>query len=461
MKTTATSILAIIFGLLLFFVETGVAQNGDDDQDKQNDETFDDDPFFQRPLEELLRQEEYERMVRETDSLLVSKRRIDFPERDMGGPSEYPGISDLYPTLPLAIRYNRVDGLFMGIRTKPMEWDRGDRHLMKMYGSLGYGFRSNYWQYSIGVERFFGFNQNVKLGILYRNMLATEDMWRTAPIENSLSAFFAGYDFLDYYETEGVQPYAVFRTGSFFEHTLAFKAEDHRSIERNTRYSLFGQNRHLNPMVTEGHLQAFKWSTGFHSGGFVLGGRVALSGDIQAEIADLGWLNSDFGFNRYEMELRSDFQIDPSAILRTRFRGGTSVGELPFQRQFALGGIGTLRGRSHKEFIGSDMLLLNAELHLGDHIRRTEPRTEGFNVDWGEFLAYLIFDVGWVNQFEFEQENFLDGFNNFDSGDIKTDIGIGMSLPLSRVNALRFELAWPTDDFEAGPALWIRFNPTF
>ena len=448
----------LLFVLAVFAVQPVIAQNGDREQDPEEQET---DDFFDRPLEDLLKQEEYERMIRETDSLLTTRRRIDFPPRDIAGPSAYPGVSDVYPRLPLVFRHNRVDGVFIGLRTQPMQWQPQSARIMKIYGSLGYGFRSRNWQYSIGAERLFGFGQNFKMGVIYRNILHTEDMWRTAPIENTLSSLFMGYDFLEYYEVEGVKPYAIFRTGPYLEHTFSFFSEEHRSAENNTRFAFFGKNRHINPQIAEGQLQSFKWNTNFHTGGFVLSDRIAVSGDIQAETGDAGWLDSDFRFNRYELEVKSDFLIDPSAILRFRVRGGTSVGTLPPQREFALGGIGTMRGRAYKRFRGSDMLLINSELHLGDHVRSTRPYTDGFEVDWSEFLAYLIFDAGWVNQQFQEQEVFMEGFNDFSVSDFKTDIGIGMSLPLSRMSALRFELAWPTDNFEAGPAFWVRFNPTF
>lgn len=451
---------SILFFLFPLFI--GLPAMGQDKDPEEKEETFEDDPFFQRPLQELLQQDEYEQRIRETDSLLVAKRRIDFPARDFAGPSAYPGPADLYPNIPLALRYNRVDGLFLGIRNHPLKWSPDRNRIMKMYGSIGYGFRSRDWQYSIGVERLFGFNQNVKFGFLYRNMLISDDMWRTAPTENTLSAFFTGYDFLDYYKVDGIQPYMVARTGSFLEHTLAFKSEDHFSANRNTRFVLFGtrSNMRLNPDIDEGHMQRLVWTTSFHSGGFIIDERLSLAGEIRAELGDLNWLDSDFAFNRYEGELRSNFIIDPSAVLRTRIRAGSSTGILPIQRTFALGGIGTLRGRPYKALQGSDMLLLNTELHLSNRHRESRPQTDGFAIDWSEFLAYLFFDAGWVNDQQVN-DTFLEGFEQFSFGDFKTDIGAGMSLPLSRMNALRFELAWPTDDITGGPAFWIRFNPTF
>lgn len=463
MKSIKSLIVIMFAGSLLFSTNPVWAQDPDQDPEEKQEDPFDDDPFFQAPLQDFLQYEEYERRAREADSLITSKRRIDFPPRDISGPGAYPGPADLYPNIPLALRYNRVDGLFLGIRTRPLRWTPDRGRIMKMYGSIGYGFQSRDWQYSIGVERLFGYNQNVKFGLLYRNLLVTDDMWRTAPVENTLTAFFAGYDFLDYYHVEGIQPYMVVRTGPFFEHTLAFKSEDHASTERNTGYSLFGSrgNMRPNPAVDEGHIQRFMWTTGFHTGGFVWNDRFSLSGEVRAELGNLTWLDSDFTYNRYEAEIRTDYILDPSAVLRLRARGGSSTGVMPIQRNFALGGISTLRARSYKSLQGSDMLLINTELHLSSRHRQERPYVEGFNIDWSEFLVYVFLDAGWVNDPEEPNSVFMEGFNDFEIDNFKTDLGIGASLPVDRMNALRFELAWPTEDFANGPAFWVRFNPTF
>ncbi len=56
---------------------------------------------------------------------------------------------------PFIIRYNRVDGLFLGLgRPEVKPWEA--RRNFALYGSLGYGFAIHRWQYNLGWDLFAG-----------------------------------------------------------------------------------------------------------------------------------------------------------------------------------------------------------------------------------------------------------------------------------------------------------------
>jgi hemolysin activation/secretion protein len=75
--------------------------------------------------------------------------------------------------------------------------------------------------------------------------------------------------------------------------------------------------------------------------------------------------------------------LSPHQDFGARAIGGWSQGVLPPQRQFAIGGIGSVHGYGFKEAVGNDMALLNLEYALG----------------WrGAFQVLGFFDVGRAGQ---------------------------------------------------------------
>ena len=59
------------------------------------------------------------------------------------------GESAQYRPIP-ALRYNRVEGLVLGVRRLPLEW--GDYDRGRIYGQAGYAFSLEDWRYEVGIE---------------------------------------------------------------------------------------------------------------------------------------------------------------------------------------------------------------------------------------------------------------------------------------------------------------------
>jgi len=346
----------------------------------------------------------------------------------------------IYRAIP-AIRYNRVEGLVLGIRRLPLSWDSYERG--RVYGHGGYAFGSDEWQYEIGAEaraggRRFKGPVDFKAGGAYRRTTATQDIWKTSWVENSLAAFFFNYDFLDYFQVEGWTAYGALRLTPYVQITGGYRQEVYHTLTNDVTWSLFGgRDFRFNPPITEGDMNSVVV--------------VAEGGTV----ADLDWLprgavfrleaefgrdfGGDFDFNRYLGDARVYIPFNRSSTLSLRVRGGTSTGELPFQKGYTLGGIGSVRSYPQNVLVGTRMLLGNAEYT--------------FRQDWlwDDLMLSGFVDAGWVNKAESD---------NFDFDDIYPSAGIGVGL-VDRT--IRLEVAWPLRDFAGSrePSFWLRINPAF
>lgn len=349
-----------------------------------------------------------------------------------------------YRPIP-SIRYNRVDGLTIGIRRPPMDWDSYDR--ARVFGQVGYSFGLDEWRYEAGAEARLGqpysYNDfDVKVGGAYRRETTTNDLWKASWAENSAAAFLFKTDFFDYFQTEGYTLYSVARLTPALQATIAYRSDDYTSLRRNASWSLFGgDDFRFNPGVREGRMQSMVLAI---DGGQIRGLRWIPSGVAFRAEAELGdGLGGDFAFNRYQGDVRAYLRPSRDTGLALRVRGATSDGDVPVQKRFTLGGAGSLRAYPQNAFRGSRMLLANAEVTLYD-VRLLDDIFD-------QMALFGLFDAGWVNG---PQDA------SFDLKDAITSAGFGVAIADRQV---RLELAWPLRDLGTGmePTLWLRLNPTF
>ena len=76
-------------------------------------------------------------------------------------------------------------------------------------------------------------------------------------------------------------------------------------------------------------------------------------------------LGSDFDFRRHIVSGRARVPLSPHQDFGARVIGGWSDGVLPPQRQFAIGGLGSVHGYGFKEAVGSSLALVNLEYGIG------------------------------------------------------------------------------------------------
>lgn len=351
--------------------------------------------------------------------------------------------TSVYRPIP-AWRYNRVDGLVLGVRMRPLAWDSYER--IGGYGQIGYAFASEQVQYEIGAEARLGEpygeeTADVKLGAAYRRLTTTDDLWKSSWSENTIGAFLFNYDSFDYYEAQGWTAYSAARITPYFQLSAGFRSDEYRTITRETGWSLFGgDNFRFNPPATEGRMQSMVLVA---EGGSVSRFHSLPSGAVfrvEAEIGD--GLGGDFAFNRLVADGRAYVRTSRRTSLALRLRGGTTSGTVPLQKAFSLGGVGSVRGYPQNAFFGEKMALGNAEYSISD------VRLFGDLFDDMQLSAF--FDAGWVQR---------PGVS-FSVDDVFTSAGVGVGFFDRR---LRLDLAFPLTD-RAGtrePSLWLRLIPPF
>lgn len=351
----------------------------------------------------------------------------------------------IYRTIP-SIRYNRVEGLFLGLSRSPLEWSSWDRG--RIYGQGGYAFALEEWEYRIGAETRFGSrrsnpNFDIKVGGSHQRNTETDDLWKASWGENTAAALLFRHDFFNYYRTEGWSAYVVTRMTRFAQLSAAYRSEHHLSQQRNTNWSIFGEgNFRANPAINEGTMNSIVLA---FEGGSIRNLATRPSGAAFRLEAEIGQgLGGDFDFSRYLGDVRTYARLTREAGLSVRFRGGFSEGTVPVQKAFTLGGVGTVRGYSQNQFIGTRMALANAELSLYD------PDIADWILD--DITLFGTFDAGWTNM--------QAGTNSFSMDDLFTSAGFGLALDDRQV---RIEVSWPLRDLGTGyePSVWLRFNPTF
>lgn len=131
-------------------------------------------------------------------------------------------------------------------------------------------------------------------------------------------------------------------------------------------------------------------------------------------------LGSNFFFNQYIFELRHYLPLSRIERLDIRLRAGSAEHELPLQKLFQMGGIGTLEGFRYKEFNGDRLLLGNFEYVISPSL---------FDRDFlflDDFSFIIFSDVGsaWYTR---DQEDLVAGFEQLHWNDLKSSVGIGIS----------------------------------
>lgn len=442
-------------------------------QQSNEEDPFKRDPIFTRPLEDFFGIErdstdnsdvDENGTVSETERAV---RRLSVSGLDLGGsleagPYYSNALYSQYPNLPM-IHFNRVNGLFLGLRKERMQWHRYGSFLdipqIQPHGFIGIGTASKEWEYAAGVEKLIGENQRFMIGGEVYNATSTDDYLRTGLIENSLTSFFAGYDFMDYHKQDGFGLYAVLRTQRWFEAAFSFNSDSFSSLEQNTGYTMFGKsssykpNRPIDLFADQIDLDRYSFSVAFNPRNLLVSNHFTVSALVKAELADNSGSDENYRYNKFESILKLYYNFEPGSVLKWKLHTGGITGNAPDFKDFQLGGIGTLRGTPYKFFNGNQMVASNLELQFGQASGSSNEWIRDYNIH-----LILFLDSGWTRQVPelVDSSSPFSGFDQFSIGDMQHDAGAGIG-----TGAFRFEVAWPLKTFDKSPALWIRFNPTF
>lgn len=465
MKPCRTSLF-----LILCLCLTAPALMAQDSSRTKERDPFREDPLFTRPLHELLNLNGDTTRPYPPHPVHHYLHRMNEHGMDLrgtleAGPYRSNPLYGTYPTLPM-IHFNRVDGLFLGLRKERMQWYDNETFLgipnIRPHGMIGYGFAADRWQYSAGLERYFGRSRKVLLGGEVHNATTTDDYWRVGLNESSVTSFFGGYDQMDYYGQNGWGLYLLFRTDRLLEGGVAFNDDRYSSLDLETGWALFGSGGRYRPnpavdfrngaFVDTLQISALTFAASFNPKRLVLAPRFTFSMRGEVELADPGITSSEYRYRKYLGELVTFLNFEHGGVVKHRLRAGSITGEAPLMKQFELGGIGSLRALPYKSLsFGNQMLLSNLEIQFG-----TPLNSRGNWIDLNDFHLSLFLDSGWVNTAPSDGQNLLSGFSGFTTRDLIHNAGIGAGSGL-----VRCELAWDLENSSRAPVLWVRFNPTF
>lgn len=360
-------------------------------------------------------------------------------------------------------RYNRVEGLFMGLGTeKKFYWD--GRKSYNTYGSVGYGFKSHTWRYNLGLSRQFPLRTSegqemLEIGVEGYSLTDTKDQWLIGLHENTAAALLIHEDFRDYFERRGYTAHVGYYTQQDVtnaELRVDYLVDTYDSLSNKVEWSLFGGDKvfRSNPVIDPGNMRSFMVTAGFSTYSKSTRGPVGWTIYGNAEFAQHQF-GSLFEFNRYILDIRRYQPLGRSDNLNLRVRVGTADGNLPMQKSFDLGGIGTLNALPFKdEREKNRMILGNAEYIVNGNFFDDLD----FWPSWlfGAFNFLLMGDAGLVRTVE-PRVSAAEGFKNITWGEFRHDIGVGVA---NRAGSYRIAVTWRTDVKEPARILF-RFERPF
>ena len=364
-----------------------------------------------------------------------------------------------YSTLPMwpledqiLLRYNRVQGLFLG-----MEFPKSianKYNIISLHGFGGYGFKEKAWRYQIGIDRYF-FNRTsyrFEIGANIHDLTDTKDDWIITPLENTLASFLIHEDFQDYYRRHGYEVHMSQNLTIFLKATLAYRNDDYNSVKKNVDWALFGGDKkfRINPEIDEGNMRSIYGELYLDTRNNHETPRRGWYGKLSMEMSNSD-LKSDFYFNQYILELRHYIPVSRNERLDLRFKAGSAEGILPFQKRFELGGLSTLRGFRFKEFAGDRLLLSNIEYNIS-------PSIFSRHFMFFDDIRLIFFgDIGaaWYAE---EDSKYSQGFNTLQFSSLKSNLGIAFS---NWDGTVRLNIAKRTDTNKDPMVLSFRIAKTF
>ena len=275
-----------------------------------------------------------------------------------------------------------VDGLAFPLGFDAVAYDRSGTNYTFIGGFASWKFGRDDAGFSLGVERPLLSNTRLFLGAELHDLTASDDMWRLANLEQTMASAGFKNTFRDYYRRRGVQVHAGARPNGHNEFLVSWRWDRHEPLENVSDFSLFrrGRDYRANLLAEDAELGAVVLAYAFDTTSMdeqtiaqryaqhladdlfrARGtGRLGLRLDWTSEIAGRA-MKGDYDFTRHILNVRGGLRLGPRQVLAGRGLFGWSSGTLPVERQFAVGGVGSVHAHTFKEAAGSTLALFNAE----------------------------------------------------------------------------------------------------
>ena len=245
-----------------------------------------------------------------------------------------------------------------------------------LFGTMSYGFSSQSLNYRAGGGVTLGETSNLTYSAQIHRLTSVRDRDLLLSDSEQFLRGLWGTDFQDYYLREGGVMALQWQSANIM-HSLGLSMlwEEHESLQRTMDFHLRNWSaapelrRRQNSPIHAGSMRSISLKYDFDNRGDT---------DLKYDPEDAygsgknEWYNtflveyaspaigSDFDFTRFQVHFRHYYPIGDDQI-DARLKIGTAMGQLPYQRQFVMGGIGTLRGYSLYEFVGNHGFLFNLE----------------------------------------------------------------------------------------------------
>lgn len=339
------------------------------------------------------------------------------------------------------LRYNRVEGAYLGYR---LSIRHRDRPRLTVFAESGYGTSSGSVRWEAGVD-YQGPETSLNVAVFDRS--DTPDRGIVGTTENSLLSLLFKWDHRDYFRAKnGFEANVTLRPKRRLSVVGGLTAYRCEPLPVRTAWSLFFHDRpfRFNPPARRGDV-------GVLYAGVVVDTRVrsplfrnAWHGRIHVE---RGF--RDYAFHGLTLEGKRYQKVKfgrQGLIVRARLSTRESTAP---QFLFGLGGVGTLRGYDIKEFSANRLVLFNLEYAFrGDVLPKIPVR--GFRL-----LNLTVFaDAGWSAVVP-ESARLIEGFGDLDFASFRTSTGFGIALPRQ---LLRLNVARRLDRSDAAWALSLRLR---
>lgn len=291
----------------------------------------------------------------------------------------------------LHLDYNRVDQLRLGLSTQLQE----PFTMQPRVGArIEYATGRKRTLYGVQVEQPLAPPGRLAAGVSLVRRTDHHELQQVDDFENTLALLFGRQDYRDYFEREGGGAYLSWRVPDFSTVSLHARADDYRSlgVNRGTR-SWFQRARTLrdNPAIDDGtqrsalvRLERLAQTSSRT--------RAGLYHWIEIERSGAG-LGGDFEFTRALADVRSVLRLSPASTLSLRAVGGhTAAGALPRQRKFPAGGVDGLRAHAFSQYLGDQLLLMQAEYDIGLWRQKSAAGPNGLHA-----LVFVDAGSAWEN----------------------------------------------------------------
>ncbi|MCD6234584.1 MAG: hypothetical protein J7K63_06070 [Candidatus Marinimicrobia bacterium] len=306
---------------------------------------------------------------------------------------------------------------------------------------LGYGFSSKEAEGAVQLRiKFFEKNPLYLYGLAYHE--ARSQDWRTLPeLDNGLSYLIAKQDYHTRYLAEGYRFGSVLR---FFNQLrikgeYVYQNEDTMTVYHHNTISVDPAITRVDPGRNTGY--RFSATLALGNDGMSLPGALQLDILYETYASSMGgsWdFDKIYLSSQYIGTLGRAIQYRNRIAVATLRDENEGVQTHPNHYEYALGGMGTLRGISYKSLQGQRMFLMNQELGVG----------------WDNDLWIMGFiDVGMTDDI-IPGGSLKDQLTDFNRNQWVSTIGLGIETGSTQEFGVRFDIA---KDMSTSKAPWISY----